>query len=663
MAACKRPPKSSIEHNGYSVKCASFKIVDFLPKEYASLSGDKKQNKNKGSEQLSTEVLSMSEIISAIDQIWDCANRLSLFQPKSKSNLNLSGYQKEDVLDGLDTGQKGRAPLLDGSESFQWSPVLQSKFEFLKVTQKISLFEPCNENCRESFFSRLLQGGRNLSNNSWKGNEFGIRSVGLFSELGNTYQWMKELVPAGLKYHLNSTEIGTKQIGECCIPGQAGSSTGACVSGTTNPASNTVVGGAECNSDSLRSKDLPLCDDSNLRMNTGVTSLLSDYLMAAQADNSVANTSSSSLYADCHVGDISSCASAREGWQHLINGGEVLESDGKQPHEFVTEEENRTVIPSSGVEKSHYAPARQQHAFAGALAGAFVSVCLHPVDTVKTVIQSCSTEQKSICYIGKSIVSERGFTGLYRGIASNIASSAPISAVYTFTYESVKGGCASVATSFIFTPSERIKQQMQVGSHYHNCWNAFVGVIRKGGLPSLYAGWGAVLCRNVPHSIIKFYAYESLKQMMLSSLQSGAQLNTLQTLVCGGVAGSTAAIFTTPFDVVKTRFQTQVPGSRSQYNNVFQALQEIAKQEGLKGLYRGLIPRLVMYMSQGALFFASYEFFKSLFSLEVPHTSTQRTWHKQKSKDGIRLEQSAFVSSSSSGSDPVSSSSSSSLRS
>lgn len=32
------------------------------------------------------------------------------------------------------------------------------------------------------------------------------------------------------------------------------------------------------------------------------------------------------------------------------------------------------------------------------------------------------------------------------------------------------GGCASIATSFIFTPSERIKQQMQVGSRYRNCW-------------------------------------------------------------------------------------------------------------------------------------------------------------------------------------------------
>jgi len=32
-----------------------------------------------------------------------------------------------------------------------------------------------------------------------------------------------------------------------------------------------------------------------------------------------------------------------------------------------------------------------------------------------------------------------GLTGLYRGIATNITSSAPISALYTFTYESIKG--------------------------------------------------------------------------------------------------------------------------------------------------------------------------------------------------------------------------------
>uniref|UniRef100_A0A2P2KQ08 Uncharacterized protein n=1 Tax=Rhizophora mucronata TaxID=61149 RepID=A0A2P2KQ08_RHIMU len=61
----------------------------------------------------------------------------------------------------------------------------------------------------------------------------------------------------------------------------------------------------------------------------------------------------------------------------------------------------------------------------------------------------------------------------------------------------------------------------------------------------------------------------------------------------------------------------QIPGSTSKYKGAFHALKDIGRNEGLKGLYRGLIPRLIMYMSQGALFFASYETLKRLFSLDV----------------------------------------------
>lgn len=284
--------------------------------------------------------------------------------------------------------------------------------------------------------------------------------------------------------------------------------------------------------------------------------------------------------------------------------------------------------------------AKNKHPLAGALAGTMVSLSLHPVDTVKTIIQANAAGQLSPYLILRRVISEKGVSGLYRGISSNIASSAPISAIYTYTYESVKGallpvlpkeyhsfalciagGCSSVATSFIFTPSERIKQQMQVGLQYQNSWNALIGCLEKGGMSSLYAGWGAVLCRNIPHSIIKFYTYESLKQFLLTSAKPGASPSTLQTLVCGGIAGSTAALFTTPFDVVKTRLQTQVPGSLAKYDGVLHALQEIARREGLQGLYSGLTPRLAMYVSQGAIFFASYEFLKAAFSLDVPQSS------------------------------------------
>lgn len=279
----------------------------------------------------------------------------------------------------------------------------------------------------------------------------------------------------------------------------------------------------------------------------------------------------------------------------------------------------------------HGAVAANKHAAAGAIAGTVVSISLHPVDTVKTIIQANSYGQSSFYHILRRTLVERGVLGLYGGLASKIVSSAPISAIYTLTYEIVKGallptvpkdchsiahcaagGCSSIATSFIFTPSECIKQQMQVGSQYQNCWKALVGCLQRGGIASLYAGWGAVLCRNIPHSIVKFYAYESLKQFLLNASPAKTKLSSGQTLFCGGFAGSTAALFTTPFDVVKTRVQLQALSPVRKYEGVLHALTHIFEQEGLRGLYRGLSPRLLMYVSQGALFFTSYEFLKTI---------------------------------------------------
>ncbi|KAI5442928.1 hypothetical protein KIW84_011819 [Lathyrus oleraceus] len=46
-------------------------------------------------------------------------------------------------------------------------------------------------------------------------------------------------------------------------------------------------------------------------------------------------------------------------------------------------------------------------------------------------------------------------------------------------------------------------KQMQIGSHYRNYWDALIGIIRSGGLFSLYAGWKVVLCRNIPQQQIQ----------------------------------------------------------------------------------------------------------------------------------------------------------------
>ncbi|KAM7257556.1 hypothetical protein ACFE04_013297 [Oxalis oulophora] len=161
---------------------------------------------------------------------------------------------------------------------------------------------------------------------------------------------------------------------------------------------------------------------------------------------------------------------------HVADANVCLQNT-RTDENFGTENENsRTEIPSARGQKLQGAGVKQEHAVAGALAGVFVSLSLHPVDTVKTIIQSCRADQKSIYDIGKSIISERGLSGLYRGIASNIASSAPISAEYSSVAHCVGAGCASVATSFIFTPSERVKQQMQECFDWNSSkwWVAFL---------------------------------------------------------------------------------------------------------------------------------------------------------------------------------------------
>ncbi|KAE8658517.1 Mitochondrial substrate carrier family protein, putative isoform 6 [Hibiscus syriacus] len=669
MSASRKPCRTgqpSIKYRVNPAEGAFFEIRELVPEEYAPSLPDNNRKTRIKSDAKQPQKLSTAEFISSLNQIWNSASFLAIPQQQTNHERACCVSQKEDMLVNLGLGENGTRSISAGSKLFcidltkarQLPSVMKPNFGFVKITKKMSKIDSSIGNINHSFYQGLLCCGSDFSNESWKGN--GLATVGFSSEVGNIYKWMRKMIPpAGLHHFANVPEIVNKKIGGYYIATSSG--VGNCISSyRTSPIDNLPIENAEPCSHHIKSKDLSSSHDTRLVFNTrGISSLCSDYFLTdvqeTMADCSVLRTLDSDLRADYHIDSLASHFSTYKERQLLNNGNEYLDNQRKQPEPF-SRDDSKTESHSAVSEKPQYALAKHEHAFAGAFAGIFVSLCLHPIDTVKTVIQSCNAEQKSIFCIGRSIISERGSIGLYRGIASNIASSAPISAFYTLSYESVKGaslplltkeyhslahcmagGCASVATSFIFTPSERIKQQMQVGVHYQNCWKALVETIKKGGLPSLYTGWGAVLCRNIPHSIIKFYTYESLKQVMLISSQSPVQPNTLQTLVCGALAGSTAAFFTTPFDVVKTRLLTQIPGSLSRYNNVYNALQDIWMHEGLKGVYRGLVPRLVMYTTQGALFFASYEFFKQLLCSEAPRLTTNRQEKENEDYSSLKL--------------------------
>ncbi|KAJ8764816.1 hypothetical protein K2173_010281 [Erythroxylum novogranatense] len=638
MSGCKSPSRSgqaSITYKSGRIESATIDLNNLVNKKKSRGILVGHGHKSSESEARCPEILTTRELISTFGEIWDLVGP-ALSKSKEKLNGNSYVCQEGVILGYRQDAKVGEAPSLDNCHNPCGNVrnighsmlLMQPKLEFTNITQKMALYELCSENYLHPLFLQFSNGGINLPDESSEGK--GLLGLFFKYELEKIQNRTKKAVPTESKFLVN--EIDKAVMTKSCSL-EINSSKKDCISGDT-----------ACQADFEGCFPEPV-DGSLRRANkiesaSGMTnSLHTNHFLQDIRDGNVSGTVSKALCSNLMDHQINVSAldkSTNENFQQDINDNEVLENGRKQPQKTWMNEKCKAEINSSPRERPHLAFTKQEHAFAGALAGVFVSFCLHPVDTVKTVIQSCPVDKKSLPHVAKSIVSERGIVGLYRGIASNIASSAPISAIYTFTYETIKGsllpffpkeyhsfahciagGGASIATSFVFTPSERIKQQVQVGSHYTNCWNALFGIIRKGGLPSLYAGWGAVLCRNIPHSIIKFYTYESFKQLMLSLHSSHGSPSTLQMLACGGLAGSTAALFSTPFDVVKTRLQTQIPGSISKYDNVFHALKEIGRNEGLKGLYRGLLPRFLMYMSQGALFFASYESFKRLFCLEA----------------------------------------------
>lgn len=99
----------------------------------------------------------------------------------------------------------------------------------------------------------------------------------------------------------------------------------------------------------------------------------------------------------------------------------------------------------------------------------------------------------------------------------------------------------------------KIRMQMQALLPVEERVNA-VQLVRQLGIRGLYSGTVATLTRDVPFSLIFFPGYANLKALLADEKGNNS---IASLLIAGGSAGSLAAGFVTPTDVVKTRFVFQ----------------------------------------------------------------------------------------------------------
>jgi len=180
------------------------------------------------------------------------------------------------------------------------------------------------------------------------------------------------------------------------------------------------------------------------------------------------------------------------------------------------------------------------------------------------------------------------------------------------------GGTARLFGTAFRTPFDLIKQRLQVQGtlkekQYTGPIDALKKVWKYEGVRGLFTGYIPSLFRDVPFAALYFCTYETMKSAQYRL--TGRPLTSKNHLLAGATAGAIGSCATIPFDVVKTRLQTQatLPRHEQRYKGVIPTLKLIYKEEGARGLTRGLIPRLIYIVPTSSITFTCYEKFKKLF--------------------------------------------------
>lgn len=85
-------------------------------------------------------------------------------------------------------------------------------------------------------------------------------------------------------------------------------------------------------------------------------------------------------------------------------------------------------------------------------------------------------------------------------------------------------------------------------------------------------------------------------------------------LLLGGTAAVPAVVVTHPLDVIKLRLQLQSNGAEFHYRGTFSGLAQIAREEGLTQLFKGMSPAIARAYTFSAARLGLYEPFRSAVS-------------------------------------------------
>eukprot|EP00501_MAST-03F_sp_TOSAG23-6_P000126 GSMAST32.ASY1.ANO1.128.1 assembled CDS len=276
----------------------------------------------------------------------------------------------------------------------------------------------------------------------------------------------------------------------------------------------------------------------------------------------------------------------------------------------------------------------------GGLAGCVARSCVAPIDRTKILLQTqaltfanegkvSGPKYRGIFHTWRVIIKEEGFKKLWRGNGVNCIRVAPYAATQFASYDFYKslissnenltipkrllcGALAGATATTITHPLDVIRLrlavcfilfQIRIFFSLDGFQDALRHVVKENGFRSLYKGYVPTLLSLSPFIAINFSAFDIFKRIAYPEGPSGgwsAHVRLVAQSCCY------------PLDTVRRRMQ--LPGTH--YKSVCDAFATIPKKEGIRGLYKGMLPNAVKIVPNNGIRFLAYQFFKDIFGAE-----------------------------------------------
>jgi len=183
----------------------------------------------------------------------------------------------------------------------------------------------------------------------------------------------------------------------------------------------------------------------------------------------------------------------------------------------------------------------------------------------------------------------------------------------------VFGGSAATLSTVLIQPVDLIKTRMQTASQQagvgtrRDAASTAASILRSKGISGFYDGLTAAVLRQMTYGTTRLGVYTWLFERF-SVHDSPPHFTVKATL--GAVAGAVAAVVGNPADISLVRMTSdgsKPANQRRDYRHALDAVRRIAREEGVRSLWRGTGPTVARAAVLNAAQLSSYSQAKELF--------------------------------------------------